>query len=631
MVRLMDFNVIVFPVILFTVMLHHENLVFADDFFVSSDKMSYSAAFEFCANHGGSMIVFQNEKEYNETTDWVWNYFISSGDTGNKAYWTDMRWKNNITSLPFGQRGFVKWARDEPKSFKDNNDKILHSFRASKSNSDYGNWRGKEKNITDGSEGFAVCRNDSVCGASPTRQYGYLTSPNYPVPYKNNEACNSKITVEEGYTIQITFVTSFDVEYYTDCPSDYVEISEESYQTSKLCGGSLDSSKIKDFNFYSYTNEVNVKFTTDLVSAYSGWRLLWQAIPACVAGSAVPTSSGLISSPGSPNQYENSIKCATSIIAPTGSTINVKFEKFSVAVDTNSTGDCGEDTLMVFQDHLEVGELCGDILPFERNITNNKFMVVFQTGNDGLVGGGWKIKWKAFSAVVPSSTSSSTTTSSLITSTRKHEIGSPWVSIVMILLILILGLAIGFVVFKQQKRRKRMKGILNNEVSVHMSSLKRDKESFNISQQNQSYNNQDDTTEPNYSTIPEGQNQYAVVQKNKILSDEDNAVYEEVSEGSISSQQGHYTPMHRAAPAANDEYSIVPDEYTVVQKPRFVTDEYTVVNQSVLDDNEYTDVRRSPKKIMDEYAVVHKPNKMTAIFQIMIKSTRLEKQIRSQS
>ena len=51
----------------------------------------------------------------------------------------------------------------------------------------------------------------AVCGGEITKEYGMLSSPNYPDLYKASKNCVWKITVPDGYTVALKF-QSFEVQ-----------------------------------------------------------------------------------------------------------------------------------------------------------------------------------------------------------------------------------------------------------------------------------------------------------------------------------------------------------------------------------------------------------------------------------
>ena len=62
------------------------------------------------------------------------------------------------------------------------------------------------------------------CGGNITTPSGSIVSKNYPNDYPHNTDCEWLITVEEGHSVDLTFI-DFDVEGTTNCNYDYVAVS----------------------------------------------------------------------------------------------------------------------------------------------------------------------------------------------------------------------------------------------------------------------------------------------------------------------------------------------------------------------------------------------------------------------
>ena len=62
------------------------------------------------------------------------------------------------------------------------------------------------------------------CGGLYHGQTGNISSPNYPASYPHNTECVWDINVEQGYTVNLTFVPPFDLQAGNSCALDYVEV-----------------------------------------------------------------------------------------------------------------------------------------------------------------------------------------------------------------------------------------------------------------------------------------------------------------------------------------------------------------------------------------------------------------------
>jgi len=51
-----------------------------------------------------------------------------------------------------------------------------------------------------------------------------FTSPKYPGKYPQNTECTWEIRVNEGYSVNLSFIERFDIEQSTGCSEDFVEV-----------------------------------------------------------------------------------------------------------------------------------------------------------------------------------------------------------------------------------------------------------------------------------------------------------------------------------------------------------------------------------------------------------------------
>ena len=69
------------------------------------------------------------------------------------------------------------------------------------------------------------------CGGDYSGNEGQIRSPNFPNNYPGSNDCGYRISVQEGFTVLLTF-TSFDLEQATpdsNCRYDYITVSDQFY------------------------------------------------------------------------------------------------------------------------------------------------------------------------------------------------------------------------------------------------------------------------------------------------------------------------------------------------------------------------------------------------------------------
>ncbi|XP_068689843.1 membrane frizzled-related protein-like [Montipora foliosa] len=107
------------------------------------------------------------------------------------------------------------------------------------------------------------------CAHSLTDLQGNFSSPNYPSSYPHHLNCIWSITVTPGSYIYLQF-SKFSLEYgRSDCPFDYVEVSDPNYPSRsiqiKRCGYQ------SPWSVWSKSNLLRVRFVTDFSVSASGF------------------------------------------------------------------------------------------------------------------------------------------------------------------------------------------------------------------------------------------------------------------------------------------------------------------------------------------------------------------------
>ena len=120
-------------------------------------------------------------------------------------------------------------------------------------------------------------------------QTGEVTSPNYPNNYPNNLKKTEKIQVDEGLILSLEF-TSFDIESHSTCDYDHLKIMDGDGTTlmENSCGSITSHNGVVvggqsiganlPARITSTSNMVVLLFSTDGITAGSGWSVSWSAV-----------------------------------------------------------------------------------------------------------------------------------------------------------------------------------------------------------------------------------------------------------------------------------------------------------------------------------------------------------------
>ncbi|XP_006885962.1 PREDICTED: mannan-binding lectin serine protease 2 [Elephantulus edwardii] len=122
--------------------------------------------------------------------------------------------------------------------------------------------------------GYSLHQNKHTCSALCsgqlfTQRSGELSSPEYPQPYPKLSSCSYSIRLEEGFSIILDFMESFNVETHpeTQCPYDSLKIQTDKEEYGPFCGTTLPPRiEIK-------SNNVTITFVTDQSGDHTGWKI----------------------------------------------------------------------------------------------------------------------------------------------------------------------------------------------------------------------------------------------------------------------------------------------------------------------------------------------------------------------
>jgi len=96
----------------------------------------------------------------------------------------------------------------------------------------------------------------------------FITSPNYPSKYPNDQECKWIITATSG-KLNLVF-DKFNIQATSTCNKDYLKVSGpiKKYTKATLCGAKIPS----DFNLTSKKQTMVLKFVSDGSTRKTGFR-----------------------------------------------------------------------------------------------------------------------------------------------------------------------------------------------------------------------------------------------------------------------------------------------------------------------------------------------------------------------
>ncbi|XP_063316962.1 CUB domain-containing protein 2 [Pelmatolapia mariae] len=212
------------------------------------------------------------------------------------------------------------------------------------------------------------------CGGILSAPSGNFSSPNFPGLYPYNTHCSWLIVVAEGSSVLLTF-HYFELEYHASCAYDYIKIyngisEDEGNLLGTFCGD------ISPPQFTSSWNVMSIIFHSDRHVAYRGFSVGYRKD---MCGGVLTGLSGVISSPGYPQEYSNNADCSWAIHVSNTSVVTLVFLDFQLE---NNEG-CNFDFVALFDGptvtHRHLGKYCGADKPSNIITTSNQLLVVFKS------------------------------------------------------------------------------------------------------------------------------------------------------------------------------------------------------------------------------------------------------------
>ncbi|CAK9795155.1 Cubn [Anthophora quadrimaculata] len=219
---------------------------------------------------------------------------------------------------------------------------------------------------------------ETVCQKRIQGFYGVIESPNFPNNYDHNLNCSWIIDAPVGNTISLTF-SHFDVEgtgKQDVCPYDYLEVREGEQdipgnQLALLCNTGVLPPRI-----HSTKHQVFVKFVTDHMLAFGGFRLEW-LVEGCSEHLRRPFD--VFTSPGYPSAYPKNVDCEWLIEADYAHSIELTIHDINTEIEKG----CFFDKLEIYNGENDEApllvQICYSNKPVVYTSFGNKLFVRFHS------------------------------------------------------------------------------------------------------------------------------------------------------------------------------------------------------------------------------------------------------------
>ncbi|XP_061879370.1 CUB domain-containing protein 2 [Entelurus aequoreus] len=222
------------------------------------------------------------------------------------------------------------------------------------------------------------------CGGILSAPSGNLSSPNFPGLYPYNIDCSWLIVVPEGSSVLLNF-HHFELEFHAGCAYDHVKIyngvpGDDGNLLGTFCGDGAPPP------FTSSWNVMSIIFHSDRHVVHKGFSVGYRKD---MCGGVLTGLSGVISSPGYPQDYSNNADCTWFIQVSNSSVVTLVFLDFQM----EDNKGCNFDYVAMFDGpsvgHRHLGTYCGADKPPTSTSTSSQLMVVFKS-DFNIAGRGFK-------------------------------------------------------------------------------------------------------------------------------------------------------------------------------------------------------------------------------------------------
>nr|XP_008192422.1 PREDICTED: cubilin [Tribolium castaneum] len=221
---------------------------------------------------------------------------------------------------------------------------------------------------------YSTLLESTVCRGNYYSNAGVIKSPGYPNNYPLNIECTWTIQVKPGHQILLN-VTDFQLEHYTTCRYDWLEIRNGGSSMSPLLGRFCNTDIPKMIP--SHANKLFIRFKSDMSKSEKGFKITWEAT-ATGCGGVLNSPTGSIISPNYPEPYNLNAECIWKISISAGSLIQLVFSD----LDLEEHSECALDYVEILDgpslNSKSLGRFCLHHPSFLRS-SGNTLTVIFRS------------------------------------------------------------------------------------------------------------------------------------------------------------------------------------------------------------------------------------------------------------
>ncbi|BES95605.1 calcium ion Hypothetical protein [Nesidiocoris tenuis] len=155
-----------------------------------------------------------------------------------------------------------------------------------------------------------------------------IRSPNYPNMPPPHSECTWQFFAPNAETIHVDFIERFDIAFSVGCEDEYLELRDGSTEISPLIGRYCYSSPAPFI--LTEGNALFVKYFTNLPVPNNGFKI--KVSLAKCGGTYHDFISGVITSPGYPEDYEPELNCVWRLLLAEDVSFKFTFENFNLGV-----------------------------------------------------------------------------------------------------------------------------------------------------------------------------------------------------------------------------------------------------------------------------------------------------------